>query len=46
MHHNLSLDIARARSEELRHVAARPDRLMALELQRAGRSRRRRWRTR
>jgi hypothetical protein len=44
VYNNLSLDIACSRMEELDRVASSRDRLMALELQRRHKSRRRRWR--
>jgi hypothetical protein len=35
MHVQISLDTARFRDEELRRLSARPERLMAVELQRS-----------
>jgi hypothetical protein len=46
MYNNLTYDAARARDDELRRTWSRPDRVLALELQRGRRSRRPRRRTR
>jgi hypothetical protein len=46
MYNNLTYDAARARDDELRRTWSRPDRVLALELQRGRRSRRPSRRTR